>query len=416
MKINTLTLLGIFFFVFIVYFGVGTQFSFRPKWAIDYFNPMAQSLTQFRLDIQNPGQTQDLIEFKGKWYTPWGILPAILLIPLQFLKGRFIPTFYLSLLFSSLTTMVVFLLLKRLQKELFNNLSTLSIYAILALFAFGTTQFYVGTLGSVWHVNQIVSSFFGTLGIFAIFKKNRSSVDYFVSFLCFGIGFLGRPTIIFLISLPLSLFVFDLLQKKKLFLAQKQKYIKQVIIIFILPLIFFCSVFFVYNYVRFGNLFQTGYDYIQESSNLQKIREKNGLSSLKNIPQNAWYLFFELPTLQLAKNNIFFNFNLYGNSIFFLTPPFLTIFLAPFIKRKKGRIQLNPFIASLWIAVFATIIPILMHYSSGWMQFGYRYSLDITVLLLLLSVFGIRGKLNAFYILGIMFAITMYMLGIRSLM
>lgn len=416
MKMTVLTLLGIFVCVFTIYFGVGTQFSFRPKWAIDYFNPMAQSLMQFRLDIPNPGQTHDLIEFRGKWYTPWGILPAILLIPLQLLKGRFIPTFYLSLFFSGLTTVIVFLLLKRLQKEFFHNLSIRGIYLLLILFAFGTTQFYLGTLGSVWHVNQIVSSFFGALGIFAIFKKNRFPIDYFVSSLCFGIGFLGRPTIIFLLSLPLSLFIFDLFQEKKLFLANILKYIKQAVIIFVLPLMFFCSVFFLYNYIRFGNIFQTGYDYIKESSNLREIREKNGLSSLKNIPQNAWYLLFELPRLQIVENNILFNFNLKGNSIFFLTPPFLTIFLAPLLIKKKGVIQIDPLIASLWIGVFATIIPILMHYSSGWMQFGYRYSLDITVLLLLLSVFGIKGKLNALYVLGIIFSITMYILGIRSLM
>lgn len=405
----------IFFIVFFVYFAVGTQYSFKPKWAIDYFNPMAQSLMHFRLDILNPGQTHDLIEFKGKWYTPWGILPAILLIPLQILKGRFIPAFYLSLFFSGLTTVTVFLLLKRLQKEFIHHLSTASVYVILALFVFGTTQFYVGTLGSVWHVNQIVSSFFGTLGIFFIFRKKRSPINYFASSLCFGIGFLGRPTILFLMSLSLSLFIFDLFQKRQLFLMHKTKYIKHAVIIFVLPLMFFCSVFFLYNYVRFGNIFQTGYDYIQESSNLQEIRRKNGLSSLKNISQNAWYLLFETPSLTVVDNKITFNFNLYGNSIFFLTPPFLTIFLAP-ILRRKGGIQINHFIASLWIAVFATTIPILMHYSSGWMQFGYRYSLDITVLLLLLSVFGINGKANILYVAGTLFAVVFYMVGITKLM
>lgn len=406
----------IFSITFFVYFAVGTEYSLRPKWAIDYFNPMAQSLMNFRLDIPNPGQIDDLIEFKGKWYTPWGILPAIFLIPLQILKGRFIPTFYLSLFFSSLTTVVVFLLLKRLQKEFFHNLSTRGVYLILVLLAFGTAQFYVATLGSVWHVNQIVSSFFGTLGIFAIFKKNRKPIDYFISSLCFGIGFLGRPTIIFLISLPLSLFVFDLFQKKKLILAYKTKYIKQATILFGVPLIVFCSIFFLYNYVRFGNIFQTGYDYIHESNNLEQIRKKNGISSFKNIPQNARYMFFELPKVEFVGNNLVFHFNLYGNSLFFLTPPFLTIFLSPLIFKRKGEIQINPFIASLWIAVFTTTIPILMHYSSGWMQFGYRYSLDITVLILLLSIFGIRGKLNILYILGIIFAAWMQILGTHSLM
>lgn len=406
----------IFTFVFVIYFLVGTNYTLKPKWAVDYFNPMAQSLIHFRLDIQNPGQTYDLIKFQDKWYTPWGVLPAILLIPLQLLKGRFIPILYLSLLFSGLTTLIVFLLLKRLQKEFLHNLSTVGVYAILALFTFGTAQFYVGTLGSVWHVNQIVSSFFGALGIFTIFKKNRSPADYFFSSLFFGIGFLGRPTIIFLLSLPFSLFIFDLFQKNKLLLDHKVKYIKQAIVIFAFPITLFISIFFIYNYARFGSIFQTGYDFIQESDNLQEIRIRNGLSSFKNIPQNAWYLLLELPKLQLIKNNVVFNFNLYGNSILFLTPPFLAIFLAPLIIKEKGVIRIDPLIASLWIAVFATIIPILMHYSSGWMQFGYRYSLDVTVLLLLLSVFGIKGKLSLLYVLGIIFSIMMYVLGIISLM
>lgn len=406
----------IFFIAFFVYLAVGTQYSFKPKWAIDYFNPMAQSLMHFRLDIPNPGQTHDLIEFEGKWYTPWGILPAILLIPLQILKGRFIPTFYLSLFFSGLTTVIVFLLLKRLQKEFIHHLSTAGIHVILALFTFGTTQFYVGTLGSVWHVNQIVSSFFGTLGIFFVFKKNRKPIDYFLSSLCFGIGFLGRPTMLFLIFLPISLYLFNLFQNNKFILEHKTKYIKQATVLFGIPLIVFCLIFFFYNYLRFGNIFQTGYDYIHESSNLEQIRKKNGISSFKNIPQNARYMFFELPKVEFVGNNLVFNFNLYGNSIFFLTPPFLTIFLSPLIFKRKGEIQINPFIASLWIAVFTTTIPILMHYSSGWMQFGYRYSLDITVLLLLLSVFGMKGKINLLYVAGTLFAMAFYIAGITKLM
>ncbi len=406
----------VFFTVFFIYFAVGTQFSFKPKWAIDYFNPMAQSLMHFRLDIPNPVQTYDLIAFGGKWYTPWGILPAIFLIPLQLLKGRFVPAFYLSLFFSSLSTVIVLHLLKRLQKEFLPHLSSRAIYIILILFAFGTTQFYVGTLGSVWHVNQIVSSFFGTLGIFAIFKKKRALIDYFISALCFGVGFLGRPAILFLISLPFSLFLFELLQKNKLVLANKTKYIIQAIFFFGVPLAIFCFIFFLYNYARFGNILQTGYDYIHESANLEQIRKINGISSIRNIPQNARYLLFELPSVQLNKNGVAFNFNLFGNSIFFLTPPLLTIFLAPLFFKKAGRIQVDPFTTSLWIATLVTITPTLMHYSSGWMQFGYRYSLDITLLLLLLSLFGIKGKLNIVYIGGIVFAVWMYILGIHALM
>src|SRR5438132_1486346 len=95
---------------------------------------------------------------------PLGPLPAILLIPFQLILGRFIPSFYLSVFFASINTVIVYALLHRVRKEFIPKLTSFSIYLLTALFAFGTTQFYVGTLGSVWHVDQMVSSFLATFG------------------------------------------------------------------------------------------------------------------------------------------------------------------------------------------------------------------------------------------------------------
>ena len=92
-------LLLIFLVVFFVYFAVATQFTFQPKWAIDYFNPLTQSLLNFRLDIKDPAMTYDLVNYQGKWYVPWGILTSLFLIPLQLIKGRFVPILYLSCFF-----------------------------------------------------------------------------------------------------------------------------------------------------------------------------------------------------------------------------------------------------------------------------------------------------------------------------
>lgn len=59
-------------------------------------------------------------------------------------------------------------------------MTKLDIYLLLALFAFGTTHFYVGTLSSVWHTDQMVTTFFSTLGLYVIFKKKRKLKDYFI--------------------------------------------------------------------------------------------------------------------------------------------------------------------------------------------------------------------------------------------
>lgn len=56
-----------------------------------------------------------------------------------------------------------------------------------------------------------------------------------------------------------------------------------------------------------------------------------------------------------------------------------------------------------------------MYFRSGWMQFGYRYSLDITVLLIILSLYGIKGRINILYCLGVIFSVVISMIGINAL-
>lgn len=406
----------IFAVVFMIYFIVGTNYTLEPKWALDYFNQMAQSILHLRLDIANPGTTYDLSYYNGKWYAPWGIIPALILIPLQFVRGQFIPTFYLSILFSSLNVVLMYLLLLRIKREFLFRLSTLGIYICLMLLAFGTTQFYIGTLGSVWHVDQITTSFLGTLGVYIIFRRKRKIAHYLLSIVCFSLALLGRPTMVLLVFLPIILYIFDLQKRKILTSLRKIKsiFVKEIFLLCI-PLIFFSTIFFSYNYVRFDNIFEYGFSHIRESSYLEKLREENGSFSVGSIPRNLWYMIFELPSLNLANNNLF-NFNLNGNSIFFLTPPLLAIFLASPIKRKKRKFIFDSYIFALWVTTIITIIPSLMHYASGWMQLGYRYSLDVNTLLILLSIFAVKGNIRLLYTLGTFFAVIIYALGIRAFM
>lgn len=403
----------IFFTVFFVYFAVATNYTFKPKWALDYFNPLAKSILQFRLDIQNPGSTYDLSYYSGKWYVPWGILTSVLLIPLQLIRGHYVPLLYLSLFFSSLNVVFVYLILLRIKRDFLPKLSYVAMFGFLILFSFGTIHFYVGTIGSSWHVNQMVTAFLATLGIYVIFKKERSTKNYILSSVIFSLALLGRFTITFLLTLPIFLYIWENLVTKKN-ISGKVNFFKNIFVIFCLPFVFFISLAFSYNYIRFNNPLEFGYSYINEAPSLAQIRRENGLSSFKNLVNNSWYMLFEIPGISFS-DKFHFNFNLQGNSILFLTPPFLAVFLAnPF--RIKKKLIIDPYVFSLWLSAILTIIPSLLHYSTGWMQFGYRYSLDIVVLLLLLSVFGIKGKINILYSLGIVFSIVMYIMGINALM
>ncbi len=400
---------------FVVYFGTATKFSFHPKWTLDYFNPMAQSMLNGRLDLIHPADTYDLVQYQSRWYAPWGILPALVLMVPQLVLGRFTPSLYVSLLFASFDIVLVYLLLCRMKEEFLPLLTNKNIILLLFLFAFGTTHYYVGTLGSVWHVDQMVSSFFGTLGIYTIFKKKRSNADYLLSVIFFGVTLMGRATIVLLVLIPATLFVWD--NAGKFFLSgfsNKVFVLTKMALIFVVPLGIFCLWFFYYNFVRFDHPFEYGYRYIHESEYLAQLRLSHGIMSLSNIPRNAWFMLFEIPHISYIKG-IKIDINLNGNSIFFLTPPFFSAFLAtPIVKRKK-KWHIDPYIIALWVAAVVTILPSLMIYSTGWMQFGYRYSLDITVLLLLLTTFGMRGRITRLFTIGIVFSIVMHIVGISLL-
>lgn len=387
----------IFTAVFLIYFGVNSHFTFRPAWSVDYFNSLAQSIRSGRLDLVHPQQTYDLVEYQKKWYAPWGALSALFLIPMQILKGRFVPSAYLSFFFGSLNTCIVWLLARRIRQEYFPALRTMDIYAVTILYAFGTANFYVGTLGSVWHVDQMVSTFFGNLGVYSIFKQKRNIRDYVLSSWSIMVTLVGRATLSMLLILPVLFFLRDYVQKRKFIILGAK--------IFGPAIVACISLFFWYNYARFGNILEYGYRYIHEAPNLEAIRLRNGAMSLVNLPTNVWYMVAEVPKISLDPV-LHMDINLKGNSIFFLTPSFLAIFLAS---------PLTLFSGILWITVIATLLPSLMIYSTGWMQFGYRYSLDITMLLVILSLFGLKGKLNALYYMSIVFSCVMYIWGIRIL-
>jgi len=53
-------------------------------------------------------------------------------------------------------------------------------------------------------------------------------------------------------------------------------------------------------------------------------------------------------------------------------------------------------IVSLWagLAVLAIMIPIMLWFSTGWVQFGYRYSLDFLPFLLILIASGMGDRIG----------------------
>ncbi len=387
--------------VFIVYFGTATAWSFRPPWTIDYVNPMASAILRGRLDIPDPAMTYDLAQYHGKWYMTWGALAAVLQIPLQLMAGgRYVPALYTSLLYGSLTVGVLWWILERVRKEWFREASNYSAVSFALLYAFGSMQFYLSTVGSIWQVNQVVSTFFGVLGTVIIFRKKRTVTQYLSSSACYAVASLGRPTVGLLMIIPIVLWLCDEDRIRKL-------------IAIILPLCMVLSIHFLYNAARFGSILETGHRYLTEAPELSLKRAQFGMLSPVFFPTNAWHMI--VAPLQFSwRRGVTMDIDLMGNSIFWLSP-MLLFSLGTLSWMWNGKHKYRTLLAAAWSGIALTAIASLFYYNTGWMQFGYRYALDFSFLLMILVYIWFQGRFRWWIIPLFIYTVWVNYTGIRLL-
>ncbi len=128
-----------------------------------------------------------------------------------------------------------------------------------------------------------------------------------------------------------------------------------------LPAIVF---FFAYNAIRFGSPLESGYALATLPDWLEALRAQ-GLFSIAHIPMNLDLLFVHLPT-PIARPPYFKPDGL-GMSVFITSPGLL------FALRADWRDRRTWWLAGATVAV---LIPTLLYYGGGWLQYGYRYFLD----------------------------------------
>lgn len=393
-------LLAIFCLVAIAYYLLATKGTGKFAHDLDYFNPLAKSFLSGRLDIPNPIENHDLSYFNGKWYPYWGPLPALLLIPFHLIMGRFIPVDYLAIVFGSLGVILIYLIIKRINNEYFvGRISEKLILLLAVFFAFGTSQIYISTRSGVWFVSQVVSMVPTFIAFHILIKKKLSVRDYFLAAFFIATNLIDRFSLIFL-AILLGLRIFDdwKFRKGNVFLLKKK------LLAVAVPLITFVLIFAWYNFARFGKAWDTGYLYHNNGLDPVKFLPY-GLMSWQYIPRNLWLIFLELPKLTLEKLRPVLSFNMEGTSIFAVSP----VYLAAILTFGKNFFQLSEFknrlIIYLWITLVFLVFPLLLLFSPGLVQFGIRYSLDFSMILIALAIFGLEGKGNPLVVLATIVAV-----------
>jgi hypothetical protein len=136
-----------------------------------------------------------------------------------------------------------------------------------------------------------------------------------------------------------------------------------------------------YNAARFGDPLDFGYLRENVAEELADKLHTYGQFNLHYVPKNFWVMWLAGPRWDEEHN--FWLPDGEGMSLLLTTPALIYL----------GRARkFTPLALGAWVAFVLLLIPLLLYYNTGWWQFGYRFSLDfmVPVMVLLAMAAGPR--------------------------
>jgi hypothetical protein len=237
---------------------------------------------------------------------------------------------------------------------------------LVVLFGFSTQILWVTTRGGVWHTGHLVATILTFGCLIEVWGRQRA---WLIGLLA-GAAFLTRAPLAFAVPFyalmlePRARMVTADVVGGYVARARAQAWPWRSWVWLGLGVLPSVAFFFFYNQVRFGTPLESGYALATLPPFLEAQREQ-GLFSIVHVPMNLDYLFIHLP--QLIPNPPFFRPDTLGMSVFLTSPGLL------FALRADWRLPRAWWLAGAAIAV---LIPTLLYYGGGWLQYGYRYFLD----------------------------------------
>lgn len=363
---------------------------FRPS-NVAYFNYLADSFLHGQLALRLiPQTTHDLVFWGREYFLYWPPLPGVIFMPFVALFGIDVSDIIINIAIASGNVGLVANLLRRAAKQEMVVLSPMQRGALVLFFALGTVHLTLAPFGRVWSTSQLLGFQF-ILIAYVIAMGRNDRLNFALTGLALAGTLLTRTHMIFAGIWPVA----HLVQK---YLASKNGRLWPSLLLLTTPVAAAVLLLATYNWLRFGDPFENGLSHHLLASEFANEFQRYGVFSLHYVPKNIFYQFIAYP-FPLTEESF------QGGSLFLLSPVFLGALWgwAP-----------SPQRFSVWLLVVSMVlvlVPILTLMGTGWIQFGPRYLLDITVPLLLLTAGGIqRWPPQIFYVL-IFLSIEQYVVG-----
>ena len=305
----------------------------------------------------------DVIVDGGRFYVPFAPFPAVVFMPIVALLGAVrvdeLESGIDALLAAACVGLCWMLLARIGVRRLVDRV------ALTVLFGFSTQILWITTRGGVWHTGQLIATILTLVCLIELWGRQRP----WLIGLFAGAAFLTRAPLAFAIP-----FYALMLEPRPALprVGVAGGYIASVarsarlrawagLTLGVVPAV---VVFLLYNQVRFGSPLESGYGLATLPDFLLRQREQ-GLFSIVHVPMNLDYFLVHLP--MVVPTFPYLRPDGLGLSVFITSPGLLFAFGADWRRPRAW-----------WLAgaTIAVLVPTLLYYGGGWLQYGYRYFLD----------------------------------------
>jgi hypothetical protein len=333
-----------------------------------------------------PPDGNDWARAGDRWYVSFPPGPALLMLPGVALFGFEYVDVSFTVAFAALNVLLLFLVLERLRRSGDSARSREENAALALLFAFGTVAFSCSVRGEVWYTAEVL----GVTGTCLYLLSAHRAAHPFLAGAAWSFAAITRTPLAFSLVFFLAELIAgdagpdDGARGAGAVLRDPKRWRKLgLFALGALPLVAFAG--FV-NWARFGSPSDFGHAHLWNNRVNADIR-RYGLFSLHYLEKQLHAAFTRMPRLEDGH----LTYHPDGMSLF-LTTPLFGLLLWP---RARRRLHLP-----LWLTVAATALPGFLYQNTGYVQFGYRFSLDYTPHLSLLLAVGSRPMTRSFWALG----------------
>lgn len=343
---------------------------------------LAKAMLSGSLDVAAAGMPTeylhvDTVAVEDAVYIVFPPGPAILLMPFVGLWGTAVPQAQYGIVLGAVNVVLFWHVLNLL------GISRTTQALLIPFFALGTVHYYAATTGTVWQFNHVVAVFFVMVAIVLLLRGANPALIA----VALGFAVISRGAV--LMSAPFFLWYMYKQQEESISwrgITNREWLLNAGR--FCAGLAPFGVLILAYNAARFGDPLDSGYaavyeTYVNSDIPYNYLRANFpdaghfSLFDVRNIPLHIHALFMLAPEYHADWS--IFRPSPYGLSVLFTSPAFVYAF---FVRRKTALKS------ACWLAIGLVSIPLFLHYSQGWAQYGYRFLLDFAPFLLILTAFG----------------------------